>query len=167
MQPAVAGGARMKKAFVSCGFALLLMSACTPAETPQALGDFHHPQAGAGINAADVGYGLLGPGPANYGVYQWPTSYRYDGEANFSPSFRTLSPDRPDLGDDRAFIQDVVAREDGVNPGMVIIAGRHAWVTVHLDENIDGDDKNKKLDELEHKIQTQVPRYQIHLNRPS
>ena len=157
----------MKKALVSCGFALLLMSACTPAQSPQALGDFHHPQAGAGMDAAEVGYRMLGPGPANYGVYQWPTSYRYDGEANFSTSFRTLSPDRQDLGDDRSFIQSVVAREDGFQPGMVIIAGRHAWVNIQMDEEITGEERTKKVKALQQKVQEQVPRYQIHINEPT
>lgn len=154
----------MKKALICCGLAVTLISACSPANPPQAtvgVQDANH-----GVTGTNAGFRLLGPGPINYAIgHEHREEMYYEFEQNHSTSFRSLTADRHDLGDDHRFIGSIVAREEGVTPGMVIIAGSHAWVNVRFDGQMNSEQRNKKMQELQKKIQQQVPRYQIHLNQ--
>lgn len=152
----------MKKFIIGCGLSALLLSACTPANPPQALGG--NP-GGSGQQAAgqDISYGMLGPGPINYHVINHRPIPLHEGEVNHSASFRTLTPDRQDLGDDQDKIREIVELK-GFRPGMIIMAGSHVWVNVDDDGNFEGKAKEKKLKELRTALRQGIPRYQIHVN---
>ncbi|WP_078556168.1 hypothetical protein [Bacillus alkalicellulosilyticus] len=146
----------MKKAMIVA--ALLTLGACTPANPPQA----NSVQGTQGINAQQVTYGLFGPGPINYGEIRNRDDYYYDGEINHSPSFRTLSTTRQDLGDDEEIIRSVVL-EEGFRPGSVIIAGHHAWINVHA-EGMESNERKQKIKELQTSLHQTIPRYDVHVN---
>ncbi|WP_096203032.1 hypothetical protein [Bacillus sp. FJAT-45350] len=150
----------MKKVLVGCSLAILMVtSACTPAQPPEASA-----QNQGAVSGQQIGYGLLGPGPINYGeIYDRPTN-RFDGEINHSPSFRTLSPERQDLSDDENKIREIVLLEDGLSPGMVFFAGRHAWVNVHFDQSMDSEDREQKISKLKTSLKEGAPRYEVHVN---
>ncbi|WP_209123379.1 hypothetical protein [Alkalihalobacillus sp. BA299] len=151
----------MKKFIIGCGVSALLLSACTPATPPQSLDE--NPTTGQRVTGQDISYGMLGPGPINYHVINHRPFIDHEGEINHSASFRTLTPERQDLGDDQDKIREIIVQE-GFAPGMIITAGSHAWVTVTSDGNFEGEKREKKLQELRAALQRGIPRYQVHLN---
>ncbi|WP_216829965.1 hypothetical protein [Alkalihalobacterium elongatum] len=152
----------MKKFIIGCGLSALLLSACTPANPPQALGG-GNPGSGQQVTSESIGYGMLGPGPINYSIINQRPTALHEGEVNHSASYRTLTRDRQDLGKDQDKIREIVEM-NGFTPGMIITAGHHAWVNVDDGGNFQGKAKEKKLRELRTALMQGIPRYQIHLN---
>ncbi len=134
---------------------LLMTCACSPTNSPE-----------AGMeNTTDgnqVAYGLLGPGPINYGVIRDDVDeYRYDGMINQSPSFRTLDRHRTDLGDDQDRIQRLLV-EEGLQPSGVFIIGKDVWVNARTDIQ-DTKERENKQKEVERVLTQAMQRYDIHL----
>ncbi|MGO4889135.1 hypothetical protein ACJ2A9_15400 [Anaerobacillus sp. MEB173] len=154
----------MKKAILTCGLALSLLAACSPANPPQALQvPNDRPEAGT---MERMNYHFFGPGPINYGVIydNHRGDYLQDGHINHSPSFKTLDNTRPDLGDDEQMIRLVVANEKGIRPGLVAIIGKDAWVNVHFTDSYPKNEREKKLNALKKSLNDAIPRYDVHLN---
>ncbi|OLO42263.1 hypothetical protein BTR23_03295 [Alkalihalophilus pseudofirmus] len=151
----------MKKFIIGCGLSAMLLSACTPANPPQALNE--NQQSGQRVTGQEISYGMLGPGPINYHVINHRPFAQHEGEINHSASFRTPTTTRQDLGDDQDKIREIVELE-GFTPGMIITAGSHAWVNVRDDGTYQGKVKEKKMRELQTALKQGIPRYQIHLN---
>lgn len=146
----------MRKALllIAC---LFVISACGQMNSPDS-------QNALGNEATGdrVAYGLLGPGPINYGVIRDDNDeYRYDGLINQSPSFRTLDRHRQDLGDDEDKIRTVLT-EEGVEPGMVFIIGKDVWVNATVQVKND-EELKKKQEQLENVLSRAMQRYDIHL----
>lgn len=112
----------------------------------------------------NVMYGLFGPGPMMYsGVRQRPT-YSHRGEENTtSASFRTLTNERQNLGDDQSIIHQVIHDQYGFEMGMVMIAGSHAYVRVTPPPQLDEQQKKAEMTKLKKALQQQIPRYQVHI----
>lgn len=149
----MAGGVFMKKAFIFI-LAIFMISACSPINSPE--------EGQENVDANQVAYGLLGPGPINYGVIRDDADeYRYDGMINQTPSFRTLDSHRQDLGDDQDRVRTIL-REEGAQPGAVFIIGKDIWVNATL--NIE-DKKERKLkqDQLQEVLTEAMQRYDVHL----
>ena len=153
----------MRNIAITCGLALLVMaSGCSPANPPQA-----GTKAQANPTVTErMTYGLLGAGPVNYWEGAQRSDYRLDSEANHSTSFRTLSPNRHVLGDDREKIREIVQIQ-GMDAGMVIIAGSHAWVNVGGLDGLNEEQTKEKMKQLRKELKSGVPRYQVHINLPS
>ncbi|WP_026672786.1 hypothetical protein [Alkalihalobacterium bogoriense] len=151
----------MKKTIVGCSVALLLVAGCTPASPPKA----NSVQGLQGTNAQQITYGMLGPGPINYGEITDEPDFYHEGYENHSTSFRTLTPRRQDLGDDEEKIRYVIEQE-GLRAGAVIIAGSHAWVNVYGD-GLSAEEQKEKEKQARQSLQRIVPRYQVHVNSPS
>lgn len=147
------GGVFMKKAILMI-VAIFMLSACSPINPPE-----------AGQNSVDgnqVAYGLLGPGPINYGVIRDDVDeYRYDGMINQTPSFRTLDRHRPDFGDDQDKIRTIV-RQEGAEPGPIFIVGKDIWVnaTIHAGDKNEREQQQANLQEV---LTKAMQRYDIHL----
>ncbi|MBU8905865.1 hypothetical protein [Desertibacillus haloalkaliphilus] len=147
----------MKKALLGFGISLIALSACTPAQPPQAQSAADQSRMG------QVSYGMLGPGPINYGQIRDEPTYGYNGELPRS-SFRTTSTHRPDFGDDQDKIREIVAQKEGINPGYVVIAGKHAWVNVRFAGDYSDQERQQKLKSVRQSLEQGIPRYQVHLN---
>lgn len=140
---------------------MFLVTGCNNPEEPevQAQSNNQHP------SAERVTYGLLGPGPINYGSIRRSQTFDQMGELNTTgSSYRSAHNYHEDLGDHQALMRRVVANESPFNPGSVMIAGHHAWVTVHVPEGLDESEKQSELDKLKRTFLLEVPRYQVHVN---
>lgn len=147
------GGAFMKKLLLLIAV-LIMTSACSPANTPEA------GQENVDVNR--VAYGLLGPGPINYGVIRDDKDeYRYDGMINQSPSFRTLDRHRHDLGDDQDKVR-LLLREEGVQPGAVFIIGKDLWVYANV-TTPDAKEREKTQAHLKQVLTKAMQRYDVHV----
>lgn len=155
----------MKKAILCCGLALSMVTACTPADPPQAL-QMPNQLAEQDTQMQRLSHHFFGPGPINYGVIydNHFGDYLNDGEMNHSPSFITLDNDRTDLGDDQDMIRSIVAREKGLSPGMVMMVGKDVWVNVHFDGAYQENERQEMTKQLRENLKKAMPRYDIHLN---
>jgi hypothetical protein len=145
----------VKKAFAYLAV-IFMISACAPINSPE-LGNEGH------IEGNQVAYGLLGPGPINYGVIRDDIDeYRYDGHINQSPSFRTLDRHRQDLDDDEDMIRSILIDEPGVHPGMIFIVGKDIWVNATIDAQNEKELEQKRI-ELERVLSRVMQRYDIHV----
>lgn len=134
------GGCPVKKLVFSSCFALLfLISACTsasPSENSQRLQGTADQQDGIILNS----------------------------EGNFTgASYRSVGENGHNLGTDEDKIREIV-RLEGLEAGMVIIAGSHAWVNVTFPEEMEGKERDEKLTQLYDALQRGIPRYQVHVN---
>lgn len=135
---------------------IFLISGCTPDNTPEMGNE-------GTIDGNQIGYGLLGPGPANYGVIRDDMDeYLYDGHINQSPSFRTLDRHRQDFDDDEDMIRSLLISEPGVEPGMIFIIGKDIWVYATFDEQNEQEIEQKRK-QTEQLISRVMQRYDIHV----
>ena len=133
-----------------------MISACAPTETPEVGNE-------GPVEGNQLAYGLLGPGPINYGVIRDDINeYEYDGHINQSPSFRTLDSHRQDLGDDEDMIRSILIDEPGVHPGMIFIVGKDVWVNATIDAQNEQDLEQKQA-QLQKVLSRAMQRYDIHL----
>jgi hypothetical protein len=149
-----------KKWLVGLLVGTFLVTGCNDPDTPdvQALNDNHR------ISPEQVTYGLLGPGPINYGSIRHSAMKSQMAEVNTTGgSYRSANNYHQDLGDDQALMKRIVANESPFNPGSVMIAGHNAWVTVHVPQEFDQANKQTELDKLKRTFLLEVPRYEIHL----
>ncbi|WNF37269.1 hypothetical protein RJD24_02065 [Bacillaceae bacterium IKA-2] len=144
----------IKKAFMLVF--VFMISACSPINPPEA-GTENSPDGNR------IAFGLLGPGPINYGVIRDDADeYRYDGFINHGTSFRTLDSHRHDLGDDEEIIREILSEEQGVQPGTIFIIGKDIWVTAKLD--VEDQKERKQLQADLQKLLTKVmQKYDVHL----
>ena len=120
---------------------------------------------GQSSQTQQIAYGLLGPGPINYGTIRKAPRYRYQGEENTtSPGFKTINHDRRHLGNDQQLIHHIIHDEFGLKTGMVIIAGSHVFVDVTLPEDLSDEQKKEQLGKVKRALLLEVPRYKIHVN---
>lgn len=135
---------------------IFMISACSPIN-PQETGAENSPDKNR------IAYGLLGPGPINYGLIRDDVDeYRYDGLINHGTSFRTLDSHRHDLGDDEEIIRDFLIEEQGVQPGTIFIIGKDIWVSAKLDTE-DQKERKKMQAYLQKQLSTVMQRYDLHL----
>lgn len=133
-----------------------MISACAPNEADRG-------QEAGVVEGNQVAYGLLGPGPINYGVIRDDvTEYEYDGHINQSPSFRTLDSHRQDLGDDEDMIRSILIDEPGVHPGMIFIVGKDVWVNATIDAASDRE-RDQRRAQVQRILDRAMQRYDIHL----
>lgn len=145
----------MKKAIIYA-IIVIMISACSPMNSENTGKENN-------VDGNQVAYGLLGPGPINYGfIRDDADEYRYDGYINQTPSFKTLDRHRIDLGDDEDKIRSILAEEEGVTPGTVFILGKDVWVNATLDTK-DKKEIEKKKKELQKVLSKAMQRYDIHL----
>ncbi|MCM3714261.1 hypothetical protein [Halalkalibacter oceani] len=144
------------KAVLLAAFLLLVGCAGQGGEQGQAVSALAH--------EGNVMYGLFGPGPMMYsGIRQRPT-YSHRGEENTtSTSFRTLTNERQNLGDDQSLIHQIIHDQFGFEMGMVVIAGSHAYVKVTPPPELDAQQKKAEMTKLKEALQQQIPRYQVHI----
>jgi hypothetical protein len=134
--------------------AIFMISACSPINAPE-LGQNN-------VDGNQVAYGLLGPGPINYGFIRDDVDeYRYDGMINQTPSFRTLDRHRQDFGDDQNKVRTILI-EEGVQPGSVFIIGKDIWVNARYD-TVDTKDREEKQAQVQAVLTHAMQRYDIHL----
>lgn len=144
----------MRKVFILV--LILMINACSPID-PSEVGSNNS------VEKKQIAYGLLGPGPINYGVIRDDQDeYRYDGLINQSTSFRTLDRHRHDLGDDEEIIRSILIEEVGVQPGTIFILGKDVYVSATLatDDKKESDQKKADLQKLLSKV---MQNYDIHL----
>lgn len=144
----------MRKVFIL--ILILMINACSPID-PSEVGSNNS------VEKKQIAYGLLGPGPINYGVIRDDQDeYRYDGLINQSTSFRTLDRHRHDLGDDEEIIRSILIEEVGVRPGTIFILGKDVYVSATLatDDKKERDQKKADLQKLLSKV---MQSYDIHL----
>ncbi|WP_100374198.1 hypothetical protein [Bacillus sp. FJAT-45037] len=140
---------------------LCLLAGCNNPETPEVQVTNVQTRPSAG----QLTYGLLGPGPINYGSIRNSGHYDQASEVNTTGnSFRTADRSRPDMGDDQNLFKKIVATESPFRPGAVMIAGHRAWVTVHVPEGFSDEEKKTELDKLKRTFLLEVPRYEVHIN---
>lgn len=144
----------MKKAFILAF--IFMISACSPINPGEA-GTESSP------DKSQIIYGLLGPGPINYGVIRDDVDeYRYDGYINHGTSFRTLDSHRHDLGDDEEIIRDILIEEQGVRPGTIFIIGKDIWVSAKLDSE-DKKERKQMQANLQKLLSKMMQSYDVHL----
>ncbi|MCT8140084.1 hypothetical protein H1D32_21750 [Anaerobacillus sp. CMMVII] len=135
--------------------AIFMMSACSLTNSPET-GQENT------IEGNRVAYGLLGPGPINYGVIRDDVDeYRYDGMINQTPSFRTLDRHRQDFGDDKDKVRTILLQE-GVQPDSVFIIGKDIWVNATL-QNVGQKEREQLQSDLQELLTQAMQRYDIHL----
>ncbi|MBP3952771.1 hypothetical protein [Bacillus suaedae] len=160
----------MRKWIAPLTLGVLLVTGCQA-------GPIEGTQDGQGIQSmstdSDVNrltYGLFGPGPMNFESInrQKPTyGYRSDIQNTTGTSFRSMHAERRHLGNDQQLIHHIIHDEFGLDSGMVILAGSHAFVNVSIPKDLEDDEKKKKIDSLERKFQEEIPRYRVHITEES
>ncbi|NEU30420.1 hypothetical protein GN156_06445 [bacterium LRH843] len=120
-------------------------------------------QKASSLDRQEVAYGLLGPGPLNYGEIKKAPKYRYEGEINTSTSFKTMNRDRRTLGDDQELIHHIIHNRFGLDSGMVILAGSNAFVNVTFPKDLSKAERKEKLDQLNKAFMSEIPRYKVHV----
>lgn len=146
----------MKRAVITMIISIFMISACSPVQSPEA-------GQAKSVEGNQVAYGLLGPGPINYGVIRDDKDeYAYDGYINTSPSFRTLDRHRHDFGDDQDKIRAILLGEEGVDPGAIYIVGKDVWVYAKVD-SLEKRTVQAKEKELEHILEKALQRYDVHV----
>ncbi|MCL7747615.1 hypothetical protein [Halalkalibacter alkaliphilus] len=159
----------MNKKWLSCiAMGLVLVTGCgEDPQPPQAQGNavtHNNPEART-PDAGQLAYGLLGPGPANYGsLFRQPPAYDHPGEINTGTSFKSLHRERRHLGNDEALIHHIIEDEHGMDAGIVIIAGHHAFVNVTPPAGLNEEDKKKEMDKLNRALRKEIPRYEVHVS---
>jgi hypothetical protein len=149
------GGVFMKKASILLA-AIFMISACSPI-TPLEAGQNNQ------VDANQVAYGLLGPGPINYGVIRDDVDeYQYDGLINQTPSFRTLDRHRQDFGDDKNKVRTILIQE-GIHPESVFIVGKDIWVNARIN-TVDKKERDQKQAQVQKVLTKAMQRYDIHLS---
>jgi hypothetical protein len=132
---------------------LFLVTGCNDPESPKA-------QA-----TGQVAYGLFGPGPINYGnLYRQKPTYNNMGEVNTGTSFKSLNRERRHLGNDQELIRHIIEEEYGMNAGVVVIAGSHAFVNVTPPTGMDEETKKEAMGKLKRALLLEVPNYQLHVS---
>lgn len=139
---------------------LLLVTGCNDQSTMEGQ---HISSRDQSLKAQQIAYGLLGPGPINYGNIRKEPRYRFEGEENTSPSFKTMNRYRRHLGDDQQLIHHIIHDEFGLETGMVMLAGSHAFVSVTLPKGLSEEEKQEKLGKVKRALLQEVPRYRIHV----
>lgn len=90
--------------------------------------------------------------------------YLLNSEGNYTgTSYRSFVNNRQHLGNDEDKIREIVQMQ-GYEAGMVVIAGSHAWVNVHLPKNVKEKERKQINKQLHKALQRGIPRYQIHVN---
>ncbi|TMW72151.1 hypothetical protein [Alteribacter natronophilus] len=135
-----------------------LMTGCTDLDNPEVGGmnEPNHP------DAENVAYGLLGPGPANYGaIHERRQPHHIDQEVNNTGlSYRDPVSARHSIGDDQDDMERVVWNIDGVVPGTILITGGNATVHVQLEnQGLKQEEKDKKIRHVYRKLRQANPRY--------
>ncbi|GAE33618.1 hypothetical protein [Halalkalibacter akibai] len=156
----------MNKKWLSClAVGMLLATGCNDPEPPQAqvqaLGN-----TGANQNQLmdRLGHGLVGHGPLNDLSYNRKhVSYVQESEFNRGTSYITPQSARRTLESDQQLIHDIIEGEHGMDAGMVILAGSHAFVNVTPPKDMDADDKKKEMGKLKRSLLLEVPRYRVHI----
>ncbi|GAE27895.1 hypothetical protein JCM9140_4062 [Halalkalibacter wakoensis JCM 9140] len=95
-------------------------------------------------------------------MYRQPPAYQHPGEINTGTSFKSLHRERRHLGNDQELIHHIV-EEHGMDAGMVIIAGHHAFVNVAPRADMNDEDKEKEMKKLRRALLREVPRYEVHV----
>lgn len=149
------GGVNVKKSLFMLAV-VFMISACSPINSPETKTE-------KSLDGKQIAYGLLGPGPINYGVIRDDEDeYRYDGFINHSTSFRTLDSHRHDLGDDEEIVRDILSEEQGVQPGTIFIIGKDLWVSAKLDVEDQKERKQLQAD-LQKLLAKVMQNYDVHL----
>jgi hypothetical protein len=155
----------MNKKWLSClAVGMLLVAGCNEPEPPQAQAQGNSGTAMQNVNRA-TGYGLLGVGPLNRASYnrKHVTSIQ-ESEFNRGTSYVTPQSERRTLESDQQLIHHIIEDEHGMNAGMVIIAGSHAFVNVTPPASLNEEDKKKEIGKLKRALLQEVPRYQVHIS---
>ncbi|MFC0471694.1 hypothetical protein ACFFHM_14625 [Halalkalibacter kiskunsagensis] len=151
----------MNKKWLSCvAVGLFLVAGCSDPEPPKAQGKTVQSH-----EKGSVAYGLLGPGPINYGsLYRQKPTFDHMGEINTGTSFKTLNRERRHLGNDQELIRHIIEDEYGMNAGVVVIAGSHAFVNVTPPAGMDEENKKETMEKLKRALLLEVPSYQLHVS---
>lgn len=150
----------LKAKWISCLMTgMLLLTGCGETGALQGQGASEN-----GQSQNQIAYGLLGPGPINYGNIRKAPSYRHHGEENTSTSFKTLNRYHQHLGNDQQLIHHIIHDQFGLETGMVIIAGSHAFVNVTLPKDLDDEQKKEQLGKVKRALLLEIPRYKVHVN---
>ncbi|MBU9724356.1 MULTISPECIES: hypothetical protein [Bacillaceae] len=152
----------MKYTLTGLGLLLLIFTGCNDDVNPPEVQGQNTNE--APIEHKDWGSALMGPGPINYGaIEEQADPYHPVTEQNSTgTSYRSPLQEHQDFGDDQDMIEDVLYRMEGVNPGMVVLMGGHAWVNVMLDDTMAGQenvDKESRIREIEEELYEVNPRY--------
>ncbi len=139
---------------------------CSDLDTPE-VGGMNEPN-NINENEHNVTYGLLGPGPVNYGVINDQRRPHQENELNHTGlSYRDPKAARQDIGEDQDMIENIVYETEGVTPGMVVIVGGQAWVNIMFNDNGQGltqQDQDQKVSEVEEKLKQANPRYEYRVS---
>ncbi|MFC0561087.1 hypothetical protein [Halalkalibacter alkalisediminis] len=159
----------MNKKWLSClAVGMLLVTGCNDPQPPQAQGNMNT------MNTTNQNqpnfidgavHGVFGVGPMNYLSYnRQRATYDRMGEFHKGASYITPQSERPTLENDQALIHHIIEDEYGMEAGMVIIAGSHAFVNVTPPEDLSDEDKKKEMGKLKRALLQEVPRYQVHVS---
>lgn len=149
----------MKKAWVSCGLAVILAAGCSsqPPETKQA----SPYQTDVETKTFRDRYFGLGPVSDRF-------SNRNEGvEDPYGPNltrYSNIGSKNLNIGHDQDMIRYMVGHTQGFDPGMVAIVGNDAWVFAKISSDFSEEERERKVGQLQDQLEGGMPRYDIHLN---
>lgn len=151
----------MKKAWVSCGLAVLIATAGCSSQPPETKEASPYQ---TDVETKTVRDRYFGLGPISDGL-----SNRNEdvGDPYAGPGisqYNNVGSKNLNIGHDQDMIRYMVDHTEGFDAGMVTIVGNDAWVFAKISADYSEAERERKVDRLQDQLEHGMPRYDIHLN---
>jgi hypothetical protein len=149
----------VKKAWISCGLAVVMAAGCS-SQPPETKDSSPYETSVETKTFRDQYFGL-GPVSDRF-------SNRNEGAGELYgegvPRYSNNGTMNLNIGHDQDMIRYLVGNTEGFDPGLITIVGKDAWVFAKISPQYAEDERKEMTDRLHDSLQTQMPRYDIHLN---